>query len=109
MNTLLEEHMEFQISQLKIGMENELDDEKILEDDNYLINLGSDQITTVFASFYNILMEQIEGDKSQLFTTYMSFLIYEVKNYVGTLINSYNFIFHQDYQNNGTFYRNTLI
>ena len=54
-------------------------------------------------------MEQIEGDKSQLFTTYMSFLIYEVKNYVGTLINCYNFIFHQDYQNNGTFYRNTLI
>ncbi len=85
------------------------DQNKLIDDENYLVNLGSDQLSTVFASFYNILMEQVEGDKAQLFMSYMSFLIFEVKNYVGALINFYNYIFHQDYQIYGGLFKNILI
>ena len=44
----------------------------------YLVNLKSNDVTTVFASFYNILMNSLSGDKFILFTSYLSFLIFEV-------------------------------
>lgn len=77
--------------------------------DEFLVNLKSSDVTTVFASFFNILMSQLNGDKFILFTSYLSFLIYEVENYVGSLIFTYNFIYSREYQSESSIFKNILM
>ena len=78
-------------------------------ENGFLINLHSDDVTTVFASFYHILLTTLKGDKYRLFTSYLSYLIYEVENFVGCLINCYNFIFSVDYRNQGSIFTHYIL
>jgi hypothetical protein len=115
MKMLLEEHEDRmnqinQTGQCSRRKKDHDEEEELLSLKNkYLVNLKSDDVTTVFASFYNILLEKMEGDKSRLFFSYLSFLCFEVKNYVGCLINSYNFVFSLNYSRQGTLYKNSLL
>lgn len=73
----------------------------------YLVNLKSKDLPTVFASFYHILLSNFSRKNPiLLFESYLSFLVYEVENYVGTLINTYNYIFSPDYKIHSSFTKN---
>lgn len=54
-------------------------------------------------------MQKLKGDKFSLFTRYLSFLIYEAKNLVGSLIFSYNFIYSEDYKNKSNLYYHFIL
>ena len=77
--------------------------------EEFLVNIKSSDVTTVFASFFNILMITLEGDKFTLFKSYLSYLIFEVQNYVGSLIFTYNYIYSLDYLTTNTIYKNILL
>lgn len=76
----------------------------------YLVDLNSKDIPTVFAGFYHILIKNFHRkDPFLLFQSYLSFLVYEVNNYVGTLINTYNYIFSQDYKKDESLFKNIVL
>jgi len=74
-----------------------------------VINLKSKDVTIVFASFYNILLSNLQKHKFLLFTSYLSFLIFEVNNYVGAMINTYNYVFSIDFQEEMSMYKNIIL
>lgn len=73
----------------------------------YLVNLNSKDLPTVFASFYHIMVSNFEKENPFLFfCSYLSFLVFEVNNYVGTLINAYNYMFRLGYRVSGGILKN---
>ena len=76
---------------------------------DYLVNLRSNDVNTVFASFYHILLSSMTSDKYLLFKSYLSFLVFEVENLVGSLISAYSYIFSLEFKRQGSIFRNMII
>lgn len=77
--------------------------------DQYLsLNLDSKVVPAVLEGFFNIIIGLIDGDRTPFFLDFMSYLCFEVKNYIGCLIHSFNYIFSREYQLKGGIYQNIM-
>ena len=61
------------------------------------------------SSFYANSLSIIEGDVFNFFCSYISYLIFEVNNYVSSLIYIYNYIYSISYKRNGSILRDSRL
>ena len=75
--------------------------DKVVQETDYVINLRTKDAKTVFGSFFNTIMANLSGDSFDFFTKYASFLIFEAENFLGALMMLYSFIYtrHFDQRN----------
>ena len=77
----------------KLAAENE----KGLEEVDYVINLRTKDANTVFGGFFNTIIKNLLGNSFDFFTSYASFLLYETENFLGALMMLYNFIYTRNF------------